>query len=169
LSTTPPDSKSFAKVVLKRADIGEIVRGDEVLRAAPFVKAMGATSDALLKKGLARRYPDRAVLFQQGEEGNSLFMVLRGEVRLSGRKGSDVVELGVALRGEVFGESEVLSGARMRANSAVAQGDLEIAEFPREALLEHGEVVRGMAEFLRPIQEARLTALSEMTDFMNRW
>ena len=159
----------MAKVQLKRADLGELVLGDELLRAAPVLKAMGPNAEALLKKGVARRYPDRAQLCQQGDDGNSLFLVLRGEVRLSGRKGADVVELGLVTAGEVFGEAEVLSGERRRANSAVAHGDLDAAEFPREMLLDNGALIRGMAEFLLPIQEARLRSLSEMTDFMNRW
>ncbi len=168
--STPPDGRApVVKLALKRADTCELVRTDEVLKAAPFVKALGAKADAVLTIGVARRYPDRAVLFQQGDAGNSLFFVLRGEVRLSARKGADMVELGAARRGEVFGEGELLTGEPLRATSAVAQGDVDAVEIPREALLENGALPRGMAELLRPIKEARLKALSEMTDFMDRW
>lgn len=166
----PPDERgSVGRITLKRADIFELIRADALLRAAPFVKAIGAKAEALLKNGIARRYPDRAVLFQTGDAGNSLFLVLNGEVRLSGRKDSDVVELGTAGRGEVFGEPELLSGGPQRFNSAVAHGDVEAAEIPREALLEKGLILKDVAEFLRPLKEARLQKLSEMTDFMSRW
>jgi CRP-like cAMP-binding protein len=157
------------KLALKRADLCELVLGDEVLRLSPFAKAVGSNLEALLKVGIARRHPDRAVLFQQGDAGNSLFFVLRGDVRLSGRKGADMVELGTASRGQVFGEGEVLSGEPLRITSAVAHGDVDTAEIPREALLAKGALPRELVEFLRPIKEARLKALSEMTDFMDRW
>ncbi|MBS1149062.1 MAG: cyclic nucleotide-binding protein [Myxococcaceae bacterium] len=168
--TPPPDPKgSVVKLALKRADLNELIRTDEVLRTAPLFKALGRKTEPLLQAGIARRYPHQTVLFQQGEPGNSLFLVLRGEVRLSGRKGSDVVELGAASRGQVFGELEVISGAALRGSSAVSQGEVEAAEFPRQGLLERGALLVELAGFLRPISEARLKALSEMTDFMNRW
>ncbi len=159
----------MVKLALKRADIGDLVRGDVGLCSTPFVKAIGSRVDAVLKLGVARRYPNRSVLFQQGDSGNSLFFVLRGDVRLSGRKGADMVELGNATRGDVVGEAEVLSGETLRLSSAVAQGEVEAVEVPREALVEKGGLIREVAAFLRPIKEARLSALSEMTDFMNRW
>lgn len=166
----PPEGGApVLKLTLKRADSCELVRTDEVLKACAFVKALGPKADAVLTIGVARRYPDRAVLFQQGGGGSSLFFVLRGEVRLSARKGADMVELGAARRGEVFGEGEVLTGEQVRTTSAVAQGDLDAVEIPREALLENGSLMRGLAELLRPIEEARLKSLSEMTDFMDRW
>jgi CRP-like cAMP-binding protein len=156
------------KVTLKRADNCELVHSDEVLKTAGLVKALGTKADAVLTIGVARRYPDRAVLFQQGDAGTSLFFVLRGEVRLSARKGADMVELGAARRGDVFGESEILSGAPLRTTSAVAQGDLDAVEIPREALLVDGLLPWEMAELLRPIKEARVRSLSDMTDFMGR-
>lgn len=165
-----PDSKvGLARVALKRADLNEVVRDDELLRSSKFIKALGAKADALLKLGVARRYPDRAVLFQQGDPGCSLFFVLKGEVRLSGRKGPDTVDLGNVGRGEVFGENEVLSARTARSVAALAHGEVDAAEFPREALLERGVLLKELVGLLGPIKEARLNALSEMTDFMNRW
>lgn len=159
----------MVKLALKRADLCEMVLTDELLKESAFMKALGSRAEALLKVGVARRYPDRTVLFQPGDAGNALFFVLRGDVRLSGRKGSDLVELGLAQRGQVFGEAELLSGESVRSTAAVAQGDVDAAEFPREVLLERGVLPRELAALLRPIQEARLKSLSEMTDFMNRW
>ncbi len=161
--SSPLDPKStVVKVALKRVDLCELVQAHELLRMAPFVRAMGVKAEALLKAGVARRYPDGAALFQQGDAGQSLFFVLRGEVRLSALSAGEAVELEIALPGAVCGETEVLSGAPIRTSSAVAQGEVDAAEFPRESL---GE----LAGFLRPIQEGRRKALNEMTHFMNRW
>ena len=159
----------MVKVALKRADLSDLIVSDEGLRATPFIKALGGLAESVLKQGTARRYPNRAVLFQQGDAGTSLFFVLKGEVRLSGRKGTESVELGTAVRGDVFGEGEVLSAEPLRAGFAVAQGDVDVAEFPRSALLHRGELMREVSIFLKPIKAARQNALHEMTDFMNRW
>lgn len=159
----------MVKLALKRADLSDLVASDPGLRQTPFIKALGGLAEAVLKQGTARRYPNHAVLFQQGDAGSSLFFVLKGEVRLSGRKGSESVELGTAGWGDVFGEAEVLSGATARSGFAVAQGDVDVAEFPRGALLDRGQLLRALAGFLEPITVARTAALHEMTDFMNRW
>jgi CRP-like cAMP-binding protein len=157
------------KVALKRADLSDLVVSDVALRSTAFVKALGGLAESVLKAGNARRYPDRAVLYQQGDVGSCLYFVLKGEVRLSGRKGADSVELGSAMRGDVFGEDEVLSGESLRTGTAVAQGDVDCAELPREALMQHGQLLREVAIFLKPIKAARQSVLSELTDFMNRW
>ena len=164
-----PTGSQVTKLALKRAEVGDLVMADEALRAAPFIKALGAKHQDLLLHGTARRYPHNAVLFQQGDSGASLFFVLKGEVRLSARKGPDSVELGTATRGEVFGEAEILSGETLRTSFAVAQTDVDAAEFPREAFLESGRLLHELATFLGPIKAARQTALLEMTDFLNRW
>ena len=168
---SPPQEPRAAltKLALKRADLFEMVTTDDWLRTTPFIKALGTLADSVLKQGTARRYPNLVPVFQLGEPGTSLFFVLKGEVRLSGRKGTESVEVGTAARGEVFGEEEVLSGVALRTGFAVAQGEVDVAELPRVALLQRGELLREVSSFLTPIKAARQAALHEMTDFMNRW
>ncbi len=168
MSWSPPDD-NVVRVALKRADLWELVQGDPVLAENPFVRALGPLAEKVMRQGVGLRYPAQSVLFQQGDASTSLFFVIRGEVRLSGRSGNDLVELGNVTRGEVCGETEILTGGPLRACSAVAHGEAAVAELPREALMHDGKLLKGLAEFLGPIQTARSAALSEMTDFMNRW
>jgi CRP-like cAMP-binding protein len=157
------------KVELKKADPAEVVASRRELMATPFLRALGAQATPTLQQGTLRRYPDKAVLMQQNEEGQSLFFVLNGDVRLFARRDKDSAELGVAHAGEVLGEAEVLSGAAKRACSAVAQGPVDVLELPREALLSNGKLPQGLAALLGDVQTKRTKALDEMSDFLNRW
>lgn len=167
---TPPEGKaSVLKVTLKRADLWELVQNDAILKTSSLVVALMNKAEPLLRAATARRYPDRAILYQQGDQGNALYFVLKGDVRLSARKGNDLVDLGTAARGDVFGETEVLSGETLRGSAAVAHGDVDVAELPRDALMDKGVLLKPIAALLKPLKDARQNALSEMADFMNRW
>ncbi|MEW5738315.1 MAG: cyclic nucleotide-binding domain-containing protein [Myxococcota bacterium] len=163
------DNTPVVKVELRRADAWELIRQDKVLSTSRVVTALGPGLQAILAKAVVRRYPDKVVIFQQGEGGSGLFLVLQGDVRLFARKQTDAVELGMVHKGEVLGEGEVLSGETVRRASAVAQGAVDLAELPREALLVNGALPKGLAQVLKAIHEARAQALDEMTDFLNRW
>lgn len=163
------DNTPVVRVELKKADAAEIVRDDKVLRAAPLVTALGSNLAGVLSKAIVRRYPDKVVVFQQGESGSSLFFVLSGEVRLFARKDTDSVELGHAHKGEVAGEGEVLAGDGVRKASGVAQGSVDLAEIPREALVVGGALLPQVVKLLTQVRAVRTRALDELTDFVNRW
>lgn len=157
------------KVALKRADPAELVLSRKELAAAPLVRALGAAAAAVLRQGTLRRLPDRGVVTQQGELGDSLFFVLAGDVRLFARRDRDNAELGVAHPGELFGEGELLAGAGGRRANAVAQGVVDVLELPRAALLQNGKLPPGLAALLQDVQARRTKALDELSDFLNRW
>lgn len=162
-------STPVVKVELKRADPSEVILSRRELAAAPFIRALGPSAAGVLKQGTLRRFADKAVLLQQGEERQSLFFVLVGDVRLFARRDRDNAELGVAHPGEVVGEGEVLEGAGGCRCSAVAQGAVDVLELPRSVLLEQGKLSPGLAALLQDVQARRTKALDEMSDFLNRW
>ncbi len=163
------DNTPVVKVELKRADAVELVARNPALSQAPLMKALGAAAKPLLASGVLRRYPDKVVLMQQGETGLTLFFVLAGDVRLFARRDTDSAELGVAHPGDVLGESEVLSGEGRCRCSAVAQGQVDVLELPREALLIDGKLPPRLAALLEAVKKGRMKALDEMSDFLNRW
>ena len=164
-----PDSSPLVRVELKRADAAELVKRDRVLGGCDLVMALGPRAGELLTKGVVRRYLDRAVVFQAGEEGTSLMLVLAGEVRLLARRDLDSVELGVGGKGEVLGEVEVLCGSPTRSASAVAHGEADLVELPRDVLLPHGVLPPLLRGALDRVRDRRQRTLDEMTDFLNRW
>lgn len=157
------------KVELQRADVIGRIQGDLSLLRAPFIQSLGPKWSQLVRQGQARRAADRAVIFQQGEPGESLLFVLGGAVRLLSRKATDTVELGLAHAGDVVGELEVMNGAGPRSMSAFAAGPVEFLEIPHGALLVSAQLPRALEAFLRGLSAERRKALDEMTDFLNRW
>jgi CRP-like cAMP-binding protein len=157
------------RIELKRADAAELVRGDPFLAGCELARALQGRLDEVLAQAVVRRYPDRMVVFQQNESGNSLYLVLAGEVRLLGRKQADGVELGSATRGQVLGEGEALAGAMTRRTSAVAHGVADLAEVPRAALLVDGRLPASLQRCLERVGQERARTLDEMTDFLDRW
>ncbi len=83
---------------------------------------------------------------RQGEEGNSLFIILRGglEVRLDGKK---VGRLGA---GEFFGEMSLLTGGKRRA-TVVAEEEVRLIEVSKEAL---SPVISSLPSILKGLSEA---------------
>ncbi|MHB8875591.1 MAG: cyclic nucleotide-binding domain-containing protein, partial [Myxococcaceae bacterium] len=160
MTKAPPDLPDFTpvtRVELRRADLGELVMGDELLRGAPVIKALGEDATAIVKAGIGRRYPDKVTVFRQGEAGASLFLVLKGEARLFAVSGQDTVEVGAAGKGEVFGEEEIL-GADVRTMSAIAAGELDAVELQRKVLLECAPRRPALLAHLKELQEKRRVA-----------
>jgi CRP-like cAMP-binding protein len=168
-ASTSGEKEAVVRVELKRANAVDLVRADQVLSGCAFVGSLGARSTEVLGKGVVRRCPDKVVIFQKGDTGGSLLLVLAGEVRLIGRKGPDQVELGTARRGDVFGEAEVLAATLERGCSAVAHGTVDFVELPREALLLSGALPRPIAQALEAVSRSRTAQADEMADFLNRW
>ena len=157
------------RIKLERADVAALVRDDDVLKGAPLVKALGARAEAVLKQSTGLRFADQAAVFHQGDIGDSLFLVLKGELRVSAMAGSDVLELGVAQRADVVGETEALGSQATRCVQAVAQGEAELAEIPRQLLLDRGQLPAPVNEYLHGLHLHRQAAIKELSDFLGRW
>lgn len=152
------------KIELQRADVVGRIERDRVLVGAEFIRLLGPSWRALVEQGRAKRAPDHAVVFQQGDGGDSISFVLSGAVNLFARRDADTVELGSVQAGSVFGCGD--AGAP-RWCSAVANGTCEFLEFERVALLTPSRP--GLIELISRLHLERRKALDEMADFMNRW
>lgn len=162
--------RPVVKVELQRADVTGRISRDVKLSGSSLVKTLGNDWERVLRAGLGKRAAARAVLFQQGDPGDTLLFVLSGAVRLFARKQTDTVELGVAHAGDVLGEAEVMAGQGRRAMSAVANEVVEFVELPRDALFTAGpKTIQALEQWLAALHAERLKALDEMTDFLNRW
>lgn len=162
------DQVPVVKVKLERANAAELIASKPELSGSHFIKALGPAAKALVASAVMRRFQDKAVLMQQGDGARSLFFVLAGDVRLFARRDTDSVELGIAHAGDVLGESSVLSDEPRRF-SAVALGQVDVLELPREALLVSGKLPPALSTMLEGVKKHRMKALDEMSDFLNRW
>lgn len=80
-----------------------------------------------------RFYDDREILFQEGEPGDSLFVIERGRVAVSkyDPDDGDVLRLAVLEEGSFFGEMSLLTG-EPRSATVQAEGGCEVVVFSRQ-------------------------------------
>lgn len=90
----------------------------------------------LAERGVVRRYPKKAVLINEGEAGDSLFVLLRGSVKVfamdeNGRE----ITYGKVVAGDYFGEMSLDGGVR---SASVITVDASIcAVVSRQSVTEH--------------------------------
>jgi CRP-like cAMP-binding protein len=146
----------------------EICHADEALRTCDLMRALAqGEAERLLGGSVARRFPKDAAVFRQGDEGWSAFLVLRGEVRLT--SGHEGVVFGVARKGDLFGESELVTQRTARGSSAITNGDADVVELPAPLLMEVGRGNRRLVDLVQQLHQSRSAATHEIAGFINRW
>src|ERR1700710_258570 len=108
---------------------------DEILRRAGLFQGVDPDSvEALASEFEIIDAPRGTTLFNEGEPGESLFIVLSGKVKL-GRRSSDGRENLVAIMGpsDQFGELSLFDPGP-RTPTAVAVTDAQLARLPKDAL-----------------------------------
>lgn len=160
-----PTGKEVSRVKLQRLRLSELVAADEVLGASELATLLPADALAAVLDGATlRRFEQGTVVFREGDPGSTLFFILRGEAQLS----CESAQVALCLRGEVFGEAEVIRPAP-RCLSAHAAAELEVAEIQREAFTALGAAARPLGLRLWEIAQARQGARSELDAFLKRW
>ncbi len=106
---------------------------------------------ALVERASAWQADDGALIVAQGEEADSVYVVVRGAARVE-RDGVEVARLGP---GTFFGEMALLS-RKPRAASVHAVGPTELLELPRAALEELATRDEGVRHALERFCRARL-------------
>ncbi len=95
-----------------------------------------------------RSYPDGTVVIEEGDSGDSLFMIRSGAARVVAHMFGRAIELARLVDGDLFGEVAFLTG-RPRTASVVADGPLEVYEMTRldvEPLIERNPGIMSRLE-----------------------
>jgi len=168
-----PKSNAVIRVELKRVDLLELLSLDPLLGKATLFTAVGAEDTRKLAAAATpRRFGPGQAIFGEGSAGNSLFLVLRGEVALSRQQGGTSVEICTLQKGEFFGEAEALGPASVRSQSAAAAasaGTADVAELPQALVAQLTRKHLALYALLRETRDARAKAKDELADFLNRW
>lgn len=91
-------------------------------------------SDSLLKR-FAMELPKGQFLFKQGDKGNTLFILIEGEVELYHKTLATERMVGVLGEGEIIGERALLSATPYKRHfSAVARTEATVLQFDHQAL-----------------------------------
>src|SRR3954462_6392375 len=122
-----------------------------ILRAEPLFDCMNDDQiETVLQSSEIQRYGRGEPLIQEGDPGDSMFVMLRGTAAVSIARNGTSVRVGAMRQGDCFGEFSLLTG-EPRSATVRAENDCEVLEISKPV----------MAEVLRESPEG-LTALSEL-------
>ena len=87
----------------------------------------------LLSRSGRQKFPAGHVLCREGESGDVLYVLAKGEARVTIDDLGTEKEVGRLSAGQFFGEQATLSGSKRQA-TVTAVSDLEVVSFPRAAV-----------------------------------
>lgn len=87
----------------------------------------------LLEQGVREAYEPGDLILREGEVGDSFYMLVRGEVKVSTEMGGQEVELATLQKGDVFGEVPALTRSP-RTATVTAKTSVGVVRFENSAL-----------------------------------
>jgi CRP/FNR family transcriptional regulator, cyclic AMP receptor protein len=93
----------------------------------------GAMADDLLQR-FTKTYAPGAVIFQEGEEGEEMYIIQKGRVRISKSFGGKPLVLSILDKGDFFGEMAIVNRIK-RTATVTAIEPVELLAFDREGLV----------------------------------
>jgi CRP-like cAMP-binding protein len=154
---------TVAELVQEALTVGTDLAGldDQPLRyvAVPLLSELTPpTLVNVIKTMLVHRLPAGHVVFQQGQPGQSCFLLVRGSIRvLLAKKGGEAAEVANLSDGAIFGEMSLITGSERSATVEVTE-ETDLLELGPEALGAIGEELGGVAKALDRLAEKRWMA-----------
>ena len=131
----------------------------EALRSVPLFASLDDSAAVHLRNLLSEQeVPSNTRLFNQGDQGNAMYLIERGRVRISIRD-DDKQELTLAelAQGDFFGEMSIIDGRQRSADANVIE-DARLAILSRDSIL----------VFVRSNPDVALEMLSALSDRLRR-
>jgi small-conductance mechanosensitive channel/CRP-like cAMP-binding protein len=121
-----------------------------ILRGEPLFDCLDdAQLDNVLHSARINHYGRGERVIEEGAEGDSMFIVLRGSVHVSVLRNGANIRLGSMRSGDCFGEMSLLTGER-RSATIRADSDCEVLEISKEVM---AEVMRDSPQCLTQLSE----------------
>ncbi len=121
-----------------------------ILRGEPLFDCLDdAQLESLLRDARVIHYGRGERVIEEGEEGHSMFIVLRGSVHVSVLRNGAPIRLGGMRKGDCFGEMSLLTG-EPRSATIRADGDCDVLEISKEAM---GEIMRDSPQCVTRLSE----------------
>lgn len=103
--------------------------------------------DTLLEQAEAYHFGRGEAVIEEGTDGNSMFILLRGTAQVSVSKNGTLIRVGILRQGDCFGEMSLLTG-EPRTATVRAEKDCEVMEISKPVM---GEVLRNSPECLNQL------------------
>ncbi len=111
-----------------RARAHKILRGEQL-----FSCLSDDQIDAMLENAEANQFGRGEAVIEEGTEGDSMFVLLRGTAQVSVSKNGSLVRVGVLRQGDSFGEMSLLTG-EPRTATVRAEKDCEVLEISKPVM-----------------------------------
>lgn len=130
----------------------------EILRAEPLFQCLSDEQiENLVKQSALNYFGQGEQVIEEGAEGDSMFVLLRGAAQVSVSKNGSAIPVATLNAGDCFGEMSLLTGER-RSATVRAQADCYVMEIDKAVM---GEVIREAPECLRQLSEILATRKME--------
>jgi small-conductance mechanosensitive channel/CRP-like cAMP-binding protein len=121
-----------------------------ILRSDPLFQCLSdAQIDNLVKQSALNHFGRGERVIEEGAEGDSMFILLRGSAQVSISKNGSTIPVATLSAGDCFGEMSLLTGER-RSATVRAERDCYVMEIGKAVM---GEVIREAPECLRQLSE----------------
>ena len=121
-----------------------------ILRGEPLFQCLSEPQlDHLVKQARLNHFGRGERVIQEGDEGDSMFILLRGNAEVSIAKNGSTIPVATLHSGECFGEMSLLTGEK-RSATVKADGDCYVMEISKDVM---GDVIRDSPECLRQLSE----------------
>jgi small-conductance mechanosensitive channel/CRP-like cAMP-binding protein len=121
-----------------------------ILRGEPLFECLSDDQiGSLIKQSELNHFGRGERVIEEGAEGDSMFILLRGDARVSIAKNGSTIPVATLRSGDCFGEMSLLTGEK-RSATVKAEGDCYVMEIGKEVM---GEVIRESPDCLRQLSE----------------
>jgi len=123
-----------------------------ILRQQPLFKCLSDEQlDALLPRGKVVHFGRNETIIQQGDNGDSMFIIVEGEANVSATRNGQTKQITRMRGGDCFGEMSLLTG-ELRSATVVASTDCELVEIDKaviaQSLTENPDLLAHLSELL---------------------
>jgi small-conductance mechanosensitive channel len=143
-----------------------------MLRQQPLFKSLTDSQlDSLLPRGRIVHFGRDEKIIQQGENGDSMFILVSGEANVVVERNSSPTHVASLREGDCFGEMSLLTGER-RSATIMAHTDCEVVEIGKpvlaKSLKENPELLNKLSELLakRQMETEGVLAANTKTSFV---
>ena len=121
-----------------------------ILRGEPLFQCLSDSQiDNLVSHSDLNHFGRGERVIEEGADGDSMFILLRGNAQVSIAKNGSTIPVAVLRSGDCFGEMSLLTGEK-RSATVSADGDCYVMEIGKEVM---GDVIRESPECLKQLSE----------------